>query len=105
MLAGAEVARSHRARRRGLLGRDGIDGVLVLPRARQVHTVGMRFAIDVAWCDCQGMVIRVATLQPNRVGAWVRRSRTVLEAEAGRFEAWGLRIGDRLTWDAGRRPQ
>jgi uncharacterized membrane protein (UPF0127 family) len=99
VLAGVEVARSRRTRRRGLLGRDGIDGVLVLTRARQVHTIGMRFSIDVAWCDRRGTVVRVATLQPNRVGAWVRRSRNVLEAEAGRFEAWGLRVGDRLTWD------
>ena len=75
------------------------DGVLVLPGTRQVHTVGMRFAIDVAWCDEQGTVVRVATLAPNRLGAWVRRARTVLEAEAGRFDEWGLRVDDRLAWD------
>jgi uncharacterized membrane protein (UPF0127 family) len=98
-LACAEIARSRRSRRRGLLGRDGIDGVLVLPGTRQVHTVGMRFAIDVAWCDEQGTVVRVATLAPNRLGAWVRTARTVLEGEAGRFDEWGLHVDDRLAWD------
>jgi uncharacterized membrane protein (UPF0127 family) len=75
--------------------------VLVLPRTRQVHTIGMRFAIDVAWCDRHGTVLRVATLPPNRVWAWVRRSRTVVEAEAGRFDRWGLHVGDRLAWEDG----
>ena len=35
----------------GLLGRDGIEGALLLRPARSVHTLGMRFAIDVAFCD------------------------------------------------------
>ena len=39
------------ARRKGLLGRDGIDGALLLVPARSVHTIGMRFPLDVAWCD------------------------------------------------------
>ena len=81
-----------------MLGRDGIDGVLVLSKARQVHTFGMRFAIDVAWCDGDGVVVRVATLSPNAVSAWVRRARAALEAEAGMFDRWGLCVGDRLTW-------
>lgn len=98
VLARTEVARSRGARRRGLLGRDGIDGVLVLSKARQVHTFGMRFAIDVAWCDDDGLVVRVGTLSPNRMSRWVRRSCTVLEAEAGAFDLWGLCLGDRLTW-------
>ena len=51
VLASAEVATTRRARRRGLLGRDGVDGAFVLRPCRQVHTFGMRFPIDVAWCD------------------------------------------------------
>ncbi|MFC6341747.1 hypothetical protein ACFP8W_07160, partial [Nocardioides hankookensis] len=47
-VAPLEVAATHRARSRGLLGRDGIDGALLLPKARQVHTFRMRFPIDVA---------------------------------------------------------
>ncbi|MFA5882884.1 MAG: DUF192 domain-containing protein [Acidimicrobiia bacterium] len=90
----AEVARTRTARRRGLLGRDGIDGVLVLVPCRQVHTIGMRFAIDVAFCAADGRVLRVATMQPGRVSRPVVRARVVLEAEAGAFGCWGLRCGD-----------
>ena len=49
VLASLEVADTRAARRRGLLGRDGIDGALLLAPARSVHTFGMRFPIDVAW--------------------------------------------------------
>ena len=53
VLASAEVADRPRARLVGLLGRDELDGVLVLHPARSVHTVGMRFPIDVVytWVD------------------------------------------------------
>ena len=57
VLAAAEVAVTRRAAPPGLIGRDGIDGVLVLRPCRQVHTFGMRFPIDVAFCDRYGFVL------------------------------------------------
>ncbi|MFQ5557215.1 MAG: DUF192 domain-containing protein, partial [Acidimicrobiales bacterium] len=59
VIASLEIAESRRARRRGLLGRDGIDGALLLCPARSVHTFGMRFPIDVAHCDSGMRVLRV----------------------------------------------
>lgn len=50
VLASLEVADSRSARRRGLLGRDGFEGVLLFEGTRSVHSVGMRFPIDVAFC-------------------------------------------------------
>ncbi len=91
-----EVAETRRARRRGLLGRDGLDGALLLPRARQVHTLGMRFAIDAVHCDRDGVVVRVVRLAPGRLGPFVRRARSVIEAEAGATDRWGIRPGQRL---------
>lgn len=85
------------SRTRGLLGRTGIDGALLLSRASSVHTIGMRFAIDVAHLDADLRVLRVTTMAPNRIGRPVRRSRNVLEAEAGAFARWGLCVGDALT--------
>jgi uncharacterized membrane protein (UPF0127 family) len=82
------------ARTRGLLGRSGIDGALVLSPASSVHTIGMRFAIDVAHLDADLRVLRITTMAPNRIGRPVRRSRHVLEAAAGAFARWGLRVGD-----------
>ena len=94
VLASAEVASGRRGRRRGLLGRSGIDGALLLRPCRQVHTIGMRFAMDVAFCDRDGRVLRVATLRPGRVSRPVPRAAFAIEAEAGAFGRWGLAVGD-----------
>ena len=89
-----EVASTRRARRRGLLGRDGIEGALLLTPARAVHTFGMRFDIDVAYLDGHGVVLEVRRMARNRLGRPRLRARSVLEAEAGTFGRWGLRVGD-----------
>ncbi len=89
-VAPLEVAATRRARGRGLLGRDGVDGALWLPGVRSVHTVGMRFALDVAWVDRAGRVLRTRTMAPRRASTWVPRAAGVLEAEAGAFVRWGL---------------
>ncbi|MFJ6655311.1 DUF192 domain-containing protein [Streptomyces sp. NPDC091377] len=91
-----EIASSYRARTRGLLGRDGIDGALLLTPAGSVHTFGMRFAIDVAYLDRGLGVIAVRTMRPGRLGLPRLRSRHVLEAEAGAMEGWGVRAGARI---------
>lgn len=96
VLASAEVADHPRERRRGLIGRDSIEGALVLDRCRWIHTVGMRFAIDVAYLDGNGKVVKTVQMHRMRVGAPVVRARTVVEAEAGAFSRWGLRVGDTI---------
>ncbi len=96
VLAVVEVASSFGDRLKGLLGRDGIEGALLLQPAKSVHTMGMRFGIDVAFCDRDLVVLDVACMAPHRVGRPRRRARSVLEAEAGAFDRWGLRVGDRL---------
>ncbi|MCB5169809.1 DUF192 domain-containing protein [Streptomyces bambusae] len=91
-----EVAASYRARTRGLLGRDGIEGALLLTPAGSIHTFRMRFAIDVAYLDRGLNVLAVRTMPPGRLGRPRLRSRHVLEAAAGAFAGWGLRPGVRL---------
>ncbi len=88
-----ELATTNGRRRKGLLGRDGLDGGLWLEPCRQVHTLRMRFAIDVAYVDKRGRVLTVRTLPPGRMGPLLLRSRSILEAEAGAFARWGLSIG------------
>lgn len=92
-----EVAASYRARTRGLLGRDGIEGAMLLTPASSVHTFRMRFAIDVAHLDRRLTVIALTTMVPGRLGLPRLRARHVLEAEAGAMAAWGLRVGSPLT--------
>lgn len=96
-----EIAASYRARTRGLLGRDGIVGALLLTPATSVHTLRMRFSIDVAHLDRRLRVLSVRTMPPGRVGRPRFRTRHVLEAEAGAMAGWGLRPGTRLTITAG----
>lgn len=110
VVAEAEIAADAGARTKGLLGRDGmdengdvIDSVLVLEPAGWIHTLGMRFAIDVAYVDRRGRVLSVRAMKPWRVGMPRLRSRRVLEAAAGSFARWNLRAGDlvevKAQWD------
>ena len=96
VLAAAEVASSFGQRLKGLLGRDGLDGALVLRPARSVHTIGMRFPIDVAFCDSELRVLAMCTMRRHRVGVPRPKAKVVIEAEAGAFERWRLRVGDQL---------
>lgn len=95
VLAAASVATTATSRWRALLGREGLDGVLVLPRTRAVHTLGVHFAIDVAFLDRDLCVLDTMTMAPWRIGR-PRRCWGVLEAEAGAFERWQVRRGDHL---------
>ena len=94
VLASAEVASDGHTRRRGLLGRDGVDGALVIESCRWVHTLGMRFPIDVAYVDADGTVLKTARMGRHRIGWPVRGGDWVIEAQAGAFERWDLHVGD-----------
>jgi uncharacterized protein len=96
VLATLEVQTSLRGRTRGLLGRDGIDGAILLRPARSVHTLRMRFPIDVAFCDRNLVVVKVVTLAPNRVTRPVLRARSVIECEAGMLRKWDIVPGTSL---------
>ncbi|MFJ2746255.1 DUF192 domain-containing protein [Streptomyces sp. NPDC087440] len=88
-----EIAASSRARSRGLLGRTGIAGALLLTPASGIHTFRMRFPIEVAYLDRELRVLAVRTLPPNRLPLPHPRTRHVLEAEAGALTRWGVRPG------------
>ncbi|MFF8193888.1 DUF192 domain-containing protein [Streptomyces bobili] len=88
-----EIAASYRARTKGLLGRDSVEGAMLLTPAGSVHTFGMRMPIDVAYLDRHLTVLSVQTMRPGRLGRPRLRSRHVLEAEAGVMAGWGVRVG------------
>lgn len=96
VLANAEVAATFLARARGLLGRSSYEGVLVLPGTHSVHTMGMRFPIDVAFLDRDLVVVDSVSLVPWRMARPRVRCSSVLEAQAGAFERWRLKPGDQL---------
>lgn len=93
VLAAAELACERSAKRRGLLGRRSLEGALVLDGCRWIHTVGMKFDLDVAYLDNGGYVIKTVRMAPWRIGLPVAKACRVIEAEAGAFARWGLNVG------------
>ena len=93
-----EIAATRKSRRRGLLGRDGLDeaSAMLLAPCTAVHTVGMRFAIDVVFVDRLGYAVKVVRgLRPWRI-ALAAGGRAVIEMAAGSLR-WGQVLpGDRL---------
>jgi len=86
----------------GLLGTAAIgegEGLWIVP-CRSVHTLGMRYPIDVAFLDARGVVVGVLEgFPPNRVGRIVRDARGALELRAGTLAATGTAPGDRFEFE------
>ncbi len=86
----------------GLLNRSGLEpGEGLLLRGEQaIHTVGMRFPIDVVYLDRSARILRaIDAMGPLRFGPFLRNSRDVLELPAGTLVATGTREGDELVFE------
>ena len=83
----------------GLLGRSGLgpgEGLLIKPSSG-VHTIGMRFSIDVVALDKRLRVVEVwPELKPYRVSRVSLAFRYMLELAAGEISRSGIKIGDQL---------
>lgn len=93
-------ATSFTERIRGLLGTEDLaaGAGLVIP-TRQVHTFGMRYWIDVIFCDRDWTVVRVVRgMRPNRMSRLELRARWVVELSAG--GAGSVHVGDQLLLEA-----
>lgn len=86
-------------RLRGLLGTRSLsagEGLLLVP-CRSVHTLGMAYAIDVAFLDGDGEVVAAySDLSPGRGSRWHRDARSALELPSGTLAGSGTRVGDRI---------
>ena len=91
------TARTRRQRSRGLLGTDGIDGALWIPRCNWVHCLGMRHTIDVVYATRSGKVLAVTPLRPGRIGLPRLRAATVVEMAQGEAARLGIRPGSTLS--------
>jgi uncharacterized membrane protein (UPF0127 family) len=97
-----EIPDTHAERARGLLGRDGLDPMtaLVLARCRSVHTIGMRFPIDVVLYDAAWTLVEVRELRPGKT-AWPRHGvRHIVEVAFGRGDAFSASLDGRSIRDA-----
>ncbi|WP_128912087.1 DUF192 domain-containing protein [Granulicella sibirica] len=94
-----EYAANSLTRLVGLLGRSTLtagEGLWIDPSSG-VHTIGMRFAIDVVGLDRSMRVIKVwQRLKPQRVTSISTNVRSVLELAAGEIDARSIRLGDVL---------
>jgi len=95
------VARTHYQRLMGLMGtspstfQDG-QGLWIVP-CHGVHTLAMRFPIDVIYLDKENRVIRIAdNVRPWRITPVMVDCATVIELPA--HTAWntGTRVGDEI---------
>jgi uncharacterized membrane protein (UPF0127 family) len=93
VLASANIADTAQAKRRGLIGQTDMQTALVITPCRWIHTVGMRFALDIAYLDANGIVVKVQRVNKHRIPLPDFSARTVIEAKAGSFERWGLQLG------------
>jgi uncharacterized membrane protein (UPF0127 family) len=101
--AGAVLATSVQAavdstsRRRGLLGRTGLDdAALVIAPCNAVHTFFMKFPIDVVFVDRTGRVLRIAASVPawRMTTSW--RAFATIELAAGTAARIGTAAGHTL---------
>jgi uncharacterized membrane protein (UPF0127 family) len=82
----------------GLLWNRRLDArcAFLLEPCRSVHTFGMRFPIDVLFCDAQWRVVELLDgLAPWRI-AGHKAACAVWELPTGSIRALGLRLGDDL---------
>jgi len=80
------VAADPLARLLGLAGLRALPPAsgLLLPRTRSIHTLGMRFALDLVWLDGDGRAVRVDRgVRPWRVRG-CRGARAVVELPSPR---------------------
>jgi hypothetical protein len=96
VLAAADLADSFGERTRGLLGKKTYDAAMLLPGTRSIHSFGVRFRLDVAFLDKEMKVVAIVRVAQWRITRPRRRANQVLEAKAGSFDRWGLRLGDCL---------
>jgi len=95
-----EYAESWRERMCGLLGRStlGDDAAMVIRGCGAVHTVGMKFAIDVVFVDKAGRIVKITeNVRPGCFCVWGgRHAAHVVESEASKLNLSKLSIGDTL---------
>gem|GEM_PF-3778802 len=68
---------------------------LLIKPCSAVHTFGMQYAIDVAFLDVSGVVIRIVHLKPGSVSV-CREAEFVIEMLAGTAERLDLTINQHL---------
>ena len=95
------IAGTHWSRLRGLMGKDAAsfpagDGLWIVP-SRGVHTLAMKFPIDVLYLDTSKHVVHVEqNLKPWRVAKVSMHTASVLELPGNTLKSSGTAVGDEI---------
>jgi uncharacterized protein len=93
-------ASTSQSRRKGLLGRESLlpgEGLWILP-CEGIHTIGMRFAIDLIYLDRRRRIRKVVrNVPPWRISLCLS-AQSVLELHAGAVDAGRCQVGDFLSF-------
>lgn len=91
-------------RLRGLIGKASLaqdEGLWIVP-CNGIHTLGMRFPIDVIFLDGNLRVVAVEeAMRPWRLGRVCLRARSVLELPVGCLASSGTQLGDQIAIEEG----
>jgi uncharacterized protein len=94
------VAETSLSRMVGLLGKRGLEagtGLLIMP-SQAVHTVAMKFPIDVLFVDKLWRVIGMRPqMAPYRITGIHWKARCVIELPSGQIAKTSTQIGDQLS--------
>lgn len=94
------VARDPESRKTGLLNHTELlpgEGLWIVPGGR-IHTVGMKFPIDVLWIGPGNRILEFSTMAPDTHWySW--QATSVLELPAGVIAKTGTQRGDRLKFE------
>ncbi len=98
-----EVADSFCKRLKGLIGREGLpaNGALVIEPCSSIHTVGMKFRIDVLFLDREDRVVGMReNIPPYRFTKVFWKANRVVELPASTIVNSNTDIGDLIRIDA-----
>jgi uncharacterized protein len=97
----ALIADSSKTRKTGLLKHPGLErgeGLWITP-CEAVHTIGMKFPIDVLFLDKKRKVVKIRAAMPRWRMAACLWARSVLELPSGMAEATNTTPGDQLEFE------
>lgn len=92
-----------RERMRGLLGRPALteeQGIWIEP-CSSIHTIGMRYPIDVIFMNKSGVVKKVSRKLKSFRFTACSGTRSTLELKSGRADSIGIQEGMSLYWKIG----
>ena len=92
----AKLADNFLARLKGLLGTELLEkgSALIITSCNGIHTVGMKYSIDIIFVDKNNKVIKIVTNMPSMKFTLCRRASYVIETSSDVVDTTSTKIGD-----------